>query len=125
MTIEPSNPSDEEIPRNSVFGIAALFSGSLAFLLFLLLGLDFYFAIKGSSPEISPLESGVSNTAFCGIPIVVLAGIVFGFIGLKDKNSKKKISTIGLVLSFLMGVLYCIGLALALLAMGGWAPYLK
>ena len=108
MTTEQSNPS-EQAGRHSIFGIASLISGLLAFL-FLALDFGLFYIIIYVDPEgksIPPLFLN-GNLLLLGNSLPILAGIVFGVIGLFQKNRRKTLAIIGLILCVITGIVFCL-----------------
>jgi len=105
MATEQSNLSEKIENHHSVFGIASLVSGILAFLLLLLNFSLFYF--------VDPQEgnSFLLDGLLLGNSLLIIIGIISGAIGLIQKNRKKTLAILGLILSFMTIILFCLAFA--------------
>ena len=107
MTTEQPNLSGKAEERHSTFGIASLISGLVAFVFLLLdFGLFYYVYFDPAGRTIPPfLLDGTFLLLANSLPI--FAGTVFGVTGLFQKNRRKTLAIIGLMLSIVSGVLLC------------------
>jgi hypothetical protein len=112
LNTEQSILSGKEEDRQSVFGIVSLISGLLAFLFLLMdFGLFYYgIYIDPTGRTIPPLFLDGNFLLFAN-SLPIFFGIVFGVIGLFQKNRRKTLAILGLMLSGITGVVLCVSLA--------------